>query len=460
MLRLRWSGANLPICGVLLLLVSPATSWAATWHVTYDPLHPEDRVGAIAAQAASGDSILIDPGTYYEHIPLEEKSLTFIGIGGADATILDGSRDLPDREGGIIYTLTGAAEDLTVEGLTLRGGTGTPWSGSVFDEIGGGAISWWEERPTCTARLLLIDCVFEHNSTGDPDELLAIGGGAVFTFWLDDIRLERCSFSNNASATKGGDIFLHGQTASVVQCSFDIAHRSWNGGSSIEQSDGSLTILECTFESDMIHDDGWWPAIWALPTRIEILDSQFIDRGTPLATRVLLGYFGGGSPRQEVVVSRNLFWNACASDSAAPASMYIDMPNGAYEISENTFVGCGVDIQTGGGSPEIAFERNIVAHGEAKFFMPAGGDVQCCDFWRTTVVDYIGNLTLSDNISADPLFCDEQAGDLRIAYQSPCAAENSPDGCGRIGAFDAACDLTPARRMSWGNMKALFRGER
>jgi len=459
MLKLHGPGSRRRVCVVLALLALPALAAATTWHVTFDPVQPEDRVGAIAAQAASGDSILIDPGTYYEHIPLEGKSLTFIGLGGAGVTILDGSRDLPGREGSIIYTLTGAAEDLTVEGLTLRGGTGTPWSESVYDVIGGGAISWWEERPTGTAKLLLVDCVFEHNSTGDPDELLAVGGGALFAYRLGDIRLERCSFSDNASAVAGGDICLHGQTASVVQCAFHIAHRSWDGGSSIELTDGSLTILGCTFESDMILD-GWWPAIWATPSRIEILDSQFIDRGTPLATGVFLGFYGGGSPRQEVVIARNLFWNACAPDSAAPASVDIAMPNGAYEIRENTFVGCGVDIQTNSGAPEMVFERNIVAGGEAKFFMPPGGDVRCCDFWRTTVVDYIGNLTLSDNISTDPLFCDEQAGDLRIAFQSPCAPENSPGGCGRIGALDPACDLTPARRMSWGSIKAVFRGER
>jgi hypothetical protein len=97
--------------------------------------------------------------------------------------------------------------------------------------------------------------------------------------------------------------------------------------------------------------------------------------------------------------------------------------------------------------------------GEVKFFIASGGVVACNDFWRTAITDYIGNLTLSDNISGDPLFCSEEAEDLRIAFQSPCAAENSPPGCGRIGAFDPACHITPTRQVSWGSIKALFRGE-
>lgn len=72
-----------------LLAVLPLLWWgtlAATWHVSYDPNQPEDRVGSIAAQAAAGDTILIDPGTYCEHIALEGKSLTLLpdGVCGRD----------------------------------------------------------------------------------------------------------------------------------------------------------------------------------------------------------------------------------------------------------------------------------------------------------------------------------------------------------------------------------------
>ena len=60
---------------VTFCLLVPAVPRAAIWHVTYDPEQAVDRVGSVAAQAASEDTILIDPGTYYEHIPLEGKSL-------------------------------------------------------------------------------------------------------------------------------------------------------------------------------------------------------------------------------------------------------------------------------------------------------------------------------------------------------------------------------------------------
>jgi hypothetical protein len=430
--------------------------------VTFDPAQPEDRIGAVAAQAASGDSILIDPGTYYEHIALEGKSLTFVGIEGAGATVLDGSREFPGREGSIIYTLTGAPANLALEGLTLRNGTGAPWV-HEFDTIGGGAIFWWEEGFGCTARLLVIDCVFQDNSTGGAENLWAVGGGAAFAVWLGDVRFERCSFSNNVSNTRGGDIYLATNLASVVaQCSFGITYGSWNGGSSIDlEAGGDLTIQECRFESMVSGGSGSAFSIGAEPSRIEILGSEFIDRETQLATRLELYFAGVGNPRQDVVVSRNLFWSESGPDTAAAASLVIAMPGGAFDIHENTFVRCGVDVQNhgGGGGAPMNFANNIVAHGEVKFFIASGGVVACNDFWRTAITDYIGNLTLSDNISGDPLFCSEEAEDLRIAFQSPCAAENSPPGCARIGAFDPACHITPTRRVSWGSIKALFRGE-
>jgi hypothetical protein len=434
---------------------------AATWHVTFDPAQPEDRIGAVAAQAASGDSILIDPGTYYEHIALEGKSLTFVGSEGAGVTVLDGSREFPGREGSIIYTLTGVPANLALEGLTLRNGTGAPWV-HEFNAIGGGAVFWWQEGFDLTARLLVSDCVFQDNSTGGAENGWAIGGGAAFAVGLRDVRFERCSFSNNASNTMGGDIYLAVNGGSVIaQCSFGITYGSWNGGSSIDVETGeTLTIQECRFESMV--SGGWGSAfsIGAEAFRIEIVGSQFIDHETQLATRLDLGYSGMGNPRQDVVVSRNLFWSESGPDTAA--GLVIAMPGGAFDINENTFVRCGVDVQNhgGGGGAPMNFANNIVAHGEVKFFIASGGVVACNDFWRTAITDYIGNLTLSDNISGDPLFCSEEAEDLRIAFQSPCAAENSPAGCGRIGAFDPACHITPTRQLSWGSIKAFFRGER
>jgi hypothetical protein len=118
-------GARL-FAAALLTAALPAPVQAATWRIVHDPATPVDQVGTVAMQAADGDSILVGPGTYYEHIPIVGKSLTFLSSDGADQTILDGSRAIPGREGSIFYDPSIASNDpwraaagLVVE-LTLR----------------------------------------------------------------------------------------------------------------------------------------------------------------------------------------------------------------------------------------------------------------------------------------------------------------------------------------------------
>jgi predicted outer membrane repeat protein len=75
----------------------------------------------------------------------------------------------------------------------------------------------------------------------------------------------------------------------------------------------------------------------------------------------------------------------------------------------------------------------------------AGGD------WVGCIADQSG---ISNNLSADPLFCDRPGGDLTIDAGSPCAAAQS-GVCGLIGALDVGCD-SPVEAASWGAIKAVF----
>jgi hypothetical protein len=84
------------------------TTWcrpvvAHTWVVEWNPDNPTDQVGQAVISAASGDTVLVGPGRYFEHIPVASgKVLTLIGRDGAAATILDGSVSIPNRQGSIL----------------------------------------------------------------------------------------------------------------------------------------------------------------------------------------------------------------------------------------------------------------------------------------------------------------------------------------------------------------------
>jgi hypothetical protein len=371
-------------------LIPIGVAYAVTWHITHDPAEPEDRIGAVAALAASGDSILIDPGTYYEHIPLEGKALTFVGVGGANVTILDGGRPLPGRQGSIIYTLTGAPADLALEGLTLRNGTGTPYGPS--DLIAGGAVHWW--KASQAASLTVVDCIFEDNITGGPDNGWVVGGGAIFAHDLNGVSIERCSFSGNTTTEAGGDLYLDAGSAVVTQCDFVLDEDAGSDGASIYGQAGTLTIRECTFQAEAV--GSWRYGVTSCSRRVRILDNRFIDRGSPLATAMDLGCcYCTGTPPQDVLISRNLFWNASGPDSAGSAYVWAYQPGGAFVIRENTFVRCGIDVQNTDLASPITFENNIIARGTARFFIPLGGELSCNDFWLTAMTDVIGTLTQS-----------------------------------------------------------------
>ncbi|MEZ5066128.1 MAG: hypothetical protein R3B81_15450 [bacterium] len=139
-------------------------------------------------------------------------------------------------------------------------------------------------------------------------------------------------------------------------------------------------------------------------------------------------------------------------------------------IEGNTFVGNSVG--DGGGAIEANFSqlvlrRNIFAFNEAQ---GAGGaivclngtqiDASCNVFWQNPSgdgqqvagCDFLGS---SDNVVANPRFCDVAAGDFTLAENSPAAGNLS--SCGLIGALPIGCGTVSVEAETWGKLKALYR---
>ena len=58
-----------------------------------------------------------------------------------------------------------------------------------------------------------------------------------------------------------------------------------------------------------------------------------------------------------------------------------------------------------------------------------------------------------DNVALDPLFCDGGTADLTLHADSPCAPNNSPAGCGLIGACPVGCEGVPVEKVTWSRIK-------
>lgn len=78
--------------------------------------------------------------------------------------------------------------------------------------------------------------------------------------------------------------------------------------------------------------------------------------------------------------------------------------------------------------------------------------VGCCDIYGNEGGDALCGIDGGGNFALDPLFC----SDYSIAASSPCAPENSPAGCGLIGALPVGCTqaIEPA---TWGGIKVRYR---
>ena len=439
----RWRA---PRGGAIVLAISLAVGvgpWAPaygrTWVVENDPDNPVDQIGAVVIAAAFGDSILIGPGTYYEHIPIQEKELTLIGTEGPDATILDGSRAIDGREGAVLYAIGRLMKSLTLQGLTFRNGTGVPHNYGSYTH--GGGIFWEARYPGGV--LEIRDCAFEDNEAEE-------WGGAIFAV-VPGLHLIDCWFGSNR-ASWGLDAGIDAGTGTIEGCTFELSYEGGRAAIGLIGAD-YLRIADCEFiGTEAGHQQR---SISGGATRLEIENNRFIDRVGTLATGLDLS-MPAGHVDQEVSVElrNNLFVRAGSKPPSEDVYIQIAVPRGEITIEGNTFVDAP-DVVTGVTPGSLHVRRNIFL-GTAFRYVAVRGEVACNDSWPDPLVPGQFAIEFRDNISKDPLFCDPSALDFRISDTSRCAAENAPEGCGQIGWFPPACRLTPVIEQSWGQIKQRF----
>jgi len=116
---------------MIAICLAPLQAQAAEIHVPGD--YP--TIQAALDAAASGDTVLVDPGTYPEHIDFLGKDIRLESTGGPAVTILNP----PQTNGAVIgpggafigFTVTGAAEYFGA-GMDVHG-AGTLIQGNIFD---------------------------------------------------------------------------------------------------------------------------------------------------------------------------------------------------------------------------------------------------------------------------------------------------------------------------------------
>jgi hypothetical protein len=439
------------LAGVLfgLQLEAPnRTLNARTWEVFNNPDDPVGLVATAMDSSASGDTILIHPGVYYEHISLPGKNLVIRGVEGANVTTLSGLINIPETQGAILFSSGSPPGDITLEGLRLADGRGaTGPSGSIV----GGAVAFW--GPDWDHRLVLRECVIEDNGTGYASDG---SGGGLYIAQARSALIEGCVFRTNSALWTGGSVAVEATTEEVTfdGCHFDLIPTAGSGGAGVSFTGPQPVIVRhCAFEADAGQDGYTCLAICSWDISIE--ENSFIDRGMPLATRLNLGYGGCVGENTSVRFLRNKLWRSSAQQPGSSEDG-VSISAETVEIESNSLLGSGVQVVVNAGSP-IGFSHNIIYEAGTSLHSIPGAVVMCNDFFPEEPVTAWGDFILEDNLFSDPLFCEEGTADWEISFDSPCTDEYSPPGCGLIGAGEIGCDVVGIEVISWGKMKLGFR---
>jgi predicted outer membrane repeat protein len=228
-------------------------------------LDPGDSIQQNITDAARGDTIILNPGTYYERDIMISKNITIranASCGGTAAnTIIDAAL------GGRIFD-NSAGKSLTVDNLTLRNG----YTQGYYPADRGGAII------SDTGSLTILFSVITNSSSGN-------FGGAVSS---DTGTLEIISslFSNNSAASSGGALYTSRGNTSIRGSTFSNC-TSGGGGGAIDSDRGEVTIISSTFSDCSAAVFGG--AIFSFYDNLTIRFSRIVRCNTPDAIESIHG---------------------------------------------------------------------------------------------------------------------------------------------------------------------------
>lgn len=198
--------------------------------------HP--TLQAAVTAAASGDRILMAPGTYAaSSVTIADKGLTIEAAISGTVTL--------QGEGSSMLSVSGSSQEFVMRGLRFRSGapaiSATTTKLSVFDCAFEKNLS----GITSTGSTLRVErCVFRDSSGAE------YGGGINLGSATAQATIRRCDFVNCDSGHYGGGIYAAGSSANTLieYCSFLGCSSVYGGG--IGTNTTSLTVRRCVFSGN------------------------------------------------------------------------------------------------------------------------------------------------------------------------------------------------------------------
>ena len=210
-----------PVHIFLLVCLTTALAQASVIHVPGD--QPTIQAGINAAN--TGDTVMVDPGTYFENINFNGKAIAVVSSSGPATTIIDGGNLAP-----VVTFASGETGRSVLSRFTLQNGTSTFNSG-----YNGGGVYIASSSPTISKNII-------QNNT-------ACNGGGGIAVEFGSPRIQSNMIINNSQAgcsggIGGGGISVGG--AGTTQISGNvISNNKWtsgNGGGISLFASGAVSI--------------------------------------------------------------------------------------------------------------------------------------------------------------------------------------------------------------------------
>ncbi|MFZ4522185.1 MAG: carboxypeptidase regulatory-like domain-containing protein [Bacteroidales bacterium] len=207
------------LLSLFLILFVPFKGFLTTIHVpaTFTTIQ------AAIDGSVNGDTVLVDPGTYFEHINLNGHNIVlcswFVTTGNAAyiaGTIIDGSNT--DR---VVTVNQGEDTTCMIAGFTIQHGSAPLENNQTF---GGGGIFILDSSPR------VLYCTIQNNYA------VGYGGGLCLTGYFSVAKVTNCTIQNNTADSFGGGVFMGDCSTDAVIANCIISGNSitcncnWNGG--------------------------------------------------------------------------------------------------------------------------------------------------------------------------------------------------------------------------------------
>ena len=360
---------------VPLAIVAATLSQASVIHVPGD----QPTIQAGINSAATGDTVRVDPGTYFENINFNGKAITVSSADGPAETIIDGGNFAP-----VAQFLTGETPSSVLKGFTLQHGT------STYSD--GGGVFIWHCSPT------IAENIIQENTACDG------GGGIAIQFGSPLIENNR--ILNNSQAVciggiGGGGISVGGAgTARII--GNVIAGNTWasadGGGISLFAS-GAVTVRCNVIRGNSAAQGG---GIWIVNDSPALIVQNLIyensaDQGAGIYFLVL------GSSHGPTLVNNTIVNNTVTQQGSA---IYASGYDNSVQVFNNLMIGeRGKDAVFC--DDTWSSQSPTVANSDA--FSPDGTGLNgtCA-----------GQATQNGNISADPKFVNNFSN-FRLKAYSP-----------------------------------------